>query len=270
MGGRDRHRRREGQTRRAAFGIMAGVCVGIVGLSLAVAKLGIFQSTKVEKAPFRVPDNPTSDHTALRTSEAPAESFAGSARCRDCHERFYELWAPSFHGRAMQPFTAELARTHLTTQTEAVRIGKQSFRVELNPPSAGLRSEGLGGERFYPFEHALGGKNVFYFLTPQPRGRLQVLPLAYDVRRQEWFDTTASAVRHFRENPVEAISVLRTGLNQEFCTADLPAFLGKIYERAGNGPEALNVYRAAAANPSFSNPERQFFRVRVRALEGGK
>jgi hypothetical protein len=29
------------------------------------------------------------------------------------------------------------------------------------------------------------------------RGRLQVLPLAYDVPKKEWFDTAASGVRHF-------------------------------------------------------------------------
>ena len=51
----------------------------------------------------------------------------------------------------------------------------------------------------------MGGKNVFYFLTPLERGRLQVLPVAYDVRRQEWFDTTASAMRHFGDRRDEAL-----------------------------------------------------------------
>ena len=51
----------------------------------------------------------------------------------------------------------------------------------------------------------MGGKNVFYFLTPLERGWLQVLPVAYDVRRQEWFDTTASAMRHFGDRRDEAL-----------------------------------------------------------------
>ena len=34
---------------------------------------------------------------------------------------------------------------------------------------------------------------------------MQVLPIAYDVRRREWYDTTASAVRHFRDLPDEAL-----------------------------------------------------------------
>ena len=37
------------------------------------------------------------------------------------------------------------------------------------------------------------------------RGILQVLPIAYDVRRQEWFDTTASAMRHFGDRRDEAL-----------------------------------------------------------------
>ena len=32
------------------------------------------------------------------------EGFVGSASCRSCHESFYELWEPSHHGKAMQPF----------------------------------------------------------------------------------------------------------------------------------------------------------------------
>ncbi len=42
----------------------------------------------------------------------PAENsgFVGSASCRSCHEQFYELWAPSHHGLAMQPYTEEFAR----------------------------------------------------------------------------------------------------------------------------------------------------------------
>ena len=43
----------------------------------------------------------------------------------------------------------------------------------------------------------MGGKNVYYFLTPMPKGRLQVLPVAYDVHKQTWYDAAASGVRHF-------------------------------------------------------------------------
>jgi tetratricopeptide (TPR) repeat protein len=64
---------------------------------------------------------------------------------------------------------------------------------------------GAGGERRFAIEQALGGKNVYYFLTRLGRGRLQVLPIGYDVRRQEWFDVAGSAMRHFGRQPDEPL-----------------------------------------------------------------
>ena len=49
----------------------------------------------------------------------------------------------------------------------------------------------------YPIEQVMGGKNVYYFLTSFKKGRLQTLPLAYDVQKKEWLDTAASGMRHF-------------------------------------------------------------------------
>lgn len=146
---------------------------------------------------------PPTEQTADETIPSHPQ-FTGSSSCRNCHEEFFRLWAPSFHGLAMRPFSDELAR-RLIPQTNEIEIGSNRYRVEIETTSAYLRATGKEGERTYPIEHALGGKNVFYFLTPMPRGRLQVLPLAYDVRRAEWFDTTASAVRHFPENPDQAL-----------------------------------------------------------------
>ena len=51
----------------------------------------------------------------------------------------------------------------------------------------------------------MGGKNVYYFLTPMERGRLQVLPVAYDVQKKAWYDTAASGVRHFPDRRDEAL-----------------------------------------------------------------
>jgi Tfp pilus assembly protein PilF len=135
------------------------------------------------------------------TNSTPA--ITGSRGCRDCHEKFYQLWSTSFHGLAMQPYTAELARTKLTPQTNDVVAGKYRFRANLDK---GVIIEKEGDkEHAYRMEHALGGKNVFYFLTPLERGWLQVLPVAYDVRRKEWYDTTASAMRHFGDRSDEAL-----------------------------------------------------------------
>jgi tetratricopeptide (TPR) repeat protein len=134
--------------------------------------------------------------SAQEKMKVPAShGYAGSESCKQCHERFYQLWSTSRHGLAMQPYSAEFTMKNLTPQAGAVKIGKTSYKADI---AQGLIVEkGPKGQKKYKIEHALGGKNVYYFLTPFPRGRLQTLPLAYDVNKKDWFDTAASGVRHF-------------------------------------------------------------------------
>jgi tetratricopeptide (TPR) repeat protein len=126
-----------------------------------------------------------------------SESYTGSVSCRKCHEKFYQLWAPSHHGLAMQPYTAELARNQLTSQTEEIVIGNSRYRADIAGESGWVTERGPEGEKKYRIDHVMGGKNVYYFLTALDRGRLQTLPVGYDVHKKEWFDMAASGVRHF-------------------------------------------------------------------------
>ncbi len=134
---------------------------------------------------------------------AESSAYAGSMSCRDCHQKFYSLWSTSFHGLAMQPYTADLARTRLTPQSKEIVAGKYRFSADIAAGTV-IERDGQQEQRFR-ITQTMGGKNVFYFLTPLKAGWLQVLPVAYDVRRQEWFDTTASAMRHFGDQHDEAL-----------------------------------------------------------------
>jgi tetratricopeptide (TPR) repeat protein len=138
--------------------------------------------------------------------DSDSSAYSGSQSCMECHEKFYRLWAPSHHGLAMQPFTPELFQTKLTAQVESLAISDSDCRVEFDGEQGWIEMSGPAGNKKYPIVHAMGGKNVYYFLTPMDRGRLQVLPLAYDVRRRSWFDTAKSGIRHFQdieEEPVD-------------------------------------------------------------------
>jgi Tfp pilus assembly protein PilF len=165
-------------------------CVLLV--TLLIVTLGWAASAQITTAP--------ATNAAVRIA---APGFVGSRSCRECHEKFYQLWSASFHGLAMQPYTLELARTNLTEQKTEVVAGKYRFFADLRKSVVLERT--AGGEKSYPIVQVMGGKNVFYFLTPLERGWLQVLPVAYDVRRREWFDTTASAMRHFGDRRDEAL-----------------------------------------------------------------
>jgi len=143
---------------------------------------------------------------AENNPHAKSIGYAGSMSCRECHERFYQLWSTSRHGLAMQPYTSDFAKKNLTPQAKEVKIGKSSYRADIAGETGWILEKAPKGQKKYRIEHALGGKNVYYFLTPFPRGRLQTIPLAYDVKKKEWFDTASSGVRHFpgaeREQPV--------------------------------------------------------------------
>lgn len=124
-------------------------------------------------------------------------AYTGSQSCRECHEKFYQLWSPSHHGLAMQPYTSEFARKELAPQEEPLAIGSHRYQALIGSGKGYVLEKGPKGRKTYKIAHVLGGKNVYYFLTPFSRGRLQTLPVAYDVRKKEWFDTAASGVRHF-------------------------------------------------------------------------
>lgn len=125
---------------------------------------------------------------------AAESGYAGSASCRSCHEKFHQLWSTSRHGLAMRPYEAGWAGQALKPQPREIAVGRYSYRADV---ARGVMTErGPDGAREYPMLHALGGKNVSYFLTPLERGRLQTLPLAFDVNSGQWFDTAKSGIRH--------------------------------------------------------------------------
>ena len=150
--------------------------------------------------------------------------YAGSKSCIECHGKFYQLWSTSRHGLAMRPYTPEFARTNLTPQTKDLVIGKYRYRADIGSKAGWvLETDPKGKKKKYPILHALGGKNVYYFLTPLERGRLQTLPVAYDVHTKQWFDTAASGVRHFGSGPARGTDPLeRMALHLQHRLLQLP------------------------------------------------
>jgi Tfp pilus assembly protein PilF len=103
----------------------------------------------------------------------------------------------------MQPFGARLAASALGPQDKPITIGESAYRVVLEGEAGFIEETGPKGVRRLPMLHAMGGKNTYYFLTPMDRGRLQVLPLAYDVGKKSWYDMAASAVRMHADGPAD-------------------------------------------------------------------
>lgn len=135
--------------------------------------------------------------TPAPVTSATVEGFAGSTSCRKCHEGFYQKWSTSWHGLAMQPYSDKFSTEKLTAQTTSIVIGKANYLAEVGTGQGWVIEKTSESEQEYPIAYVMGGKNVYYFLTPLDKGRLQTLPLAYDVHKKEWYDTAASALRHF-------------------------------------------------------------------------
>lgn len=133
-------------------------------------------------------------------------TYIGSGNCRPCHEKFYNLWAPSHHGQALQNITREFIQEFFPNEISGnITIGKSHFHVEAFKDSLiFIEDQGRKTVR-YPATFAIGGKNVFYFLTSFYKGRLQVLPLAYDRNRKEWYDNPKSALRQFPEGEKDEV-----------------------------------------------------------------
>ena len=150
--------------------------------------------------------NGTVRSPAEKDRQAETGGYVGSKSCRECHERFYKLWSTSYHGLAMQPYSPQIAQQLGQAPQPEISVAGQRYRAAISESAGFIRALDNGDKREYPIAHALGGKNVFYLLTPLEHGKLQVLPLAFDVNKKEWFDATGSMIRHFvdaEDRPVE-------------------------------------------------------------------
>ncbi|MEI7902372.1 MAG: multiheme c-type cytochrome, partial [bacterium] len=179
-----------------------------------------------------------------RTADA-GDAFTGSASCRECHEKFYTLWSTSHHGLAMQPVTETFAQQALTPQETALEIRGSRFRADV--VARRVTEEGPGGTKSYPMVHVLGGKNIYYVLTPMERGRLQVLPLAYDVQKKEWFDAGASMVRHFVEGTDQALD-----WRDQQLTFNTACFGCHVSQLSKNYDQETDTYRTVWREPGIN------------------
>lgn len=126
--------------------------------------------------------------------------FIGSESCRECHEKFYQLWSPSYHGQAMMPIDAAFVKKHQLPNSPAIDVEGNQFTVEFQD-STMMMYEKKDGKllKEYTVLWAMGGHNVYCFLTPFEKGKLQNIPLAYDANRKKWFNYPDAGIRQFMD-----------------------------------------------------------------------
>ena len=116
----------------------------------------------------------------------PGATFAGSRKCMDCHKAEYDKWQNSLHDHAMDvandaavlgDFNNAVVEFHGVT-TRFYRKGDKFFVNTQGP-------DGQMGE--FEISHTFGRYPLQQYLVPFPGGRLQCLPLAWDVQEKKWY-----------------------------------------------------------------------------------
>jgi Tfp pilus assembly protein PilF len=116
----------------------------------------------------------------------PASVFVGSDACENCHRREYEKWNVSHHKMAM---AAATEKTVLGDFDDAVfeRFGVE-WRFYRKDAGFFVRTQGPGGEMGdYEITHTFGWYPLQQYLVPFPGGRLQCLPIAWNVQKGRWY-----------------------------------------------------------------------------------
>ncbi|MEJ2168499.1 MAG: tetratricopeptide repeat protein, partial [Desulfobacterales bacterium] len=116
----------------------------------------------------------------------PAATFVGGRKCADCHKAEYDRWQNSLHDRAMEvaddttvlgDFNNAVVEFHGVVSRFYRKDNK--FYVHTEGP------EGKTGE--FEISHTFGWYPLQQYLVPFPGGRLQCLPIAWDVKERKWF-----------------------------------------------------------------------------------
>jgi hypothetical protein len=125
-----------------------------------------------------------------------SNAYAGSASCKECHEKNFERWSHDWHARALAP---------ANPKSVAGNFGDRHFRGESSEAWMSrrdgafvMRTRGREGKLAdYPVSWVIGGKRMQDSITVMPDGRWQVLPVYFHVTgRGVWVDYNEAKQGH--------------------------------------------------------------------------
>ena len=112
--------------------------------------------------------------------------FVGSDKCQSCHKAEYDKWQTSHHQRAMA-VAEENSVLGDFDDAEFEHFGVKSRFYRKNEKYF-VYTQGPGGEMGeFQISHTFGWYPLQQYLIPFPGGRLQCLPIAWDVRDKKWY-----------------------------------------------------------------------------------
>jgi len=116
----------------------------------------------------------------------PVAAFAGSRKCMDCHKTEYDKWQNSHHDRAMDAVNDETVLGDFSNV--AVEFNGITSRFYRTDKKFFVHTQGPDGKMGeFEITHTFGWYPLQQYLVPFPGGRLQCLPIAWDVTEKKWY-----------------------------------------------------------------------------------
>ncbi|MGQ8336133.1 ammonia-forming cytochrome c nitrite reductase subunit c552 [Sunxiuqinia sp. A32] len=203
--------------------------------------------------------------------ELASAEYAGSVSCRECHERFYKLWEPSYHGKAMEPINAAFIEKNKLPDSELIPVESSHYQVVFEDTTMVLyEKEDDKILNSYQVAWSMGGHNVYCFLTPLEKGKLQTIPLAYDMNRKTWFNYPESAVRHFYDEEIEDEALPWKDAMYTFNTGCYSCHISQLSTNFDLGTETYHTtWREAGINcETCHGPAEEHIRIFKNLKEG--
>lgn len=118
--------------------------------------------------------------------EAPHKGYVGSGTCAGCHEAEATAWARSDHAWALKVPTPESVLGNFNDQS----ITNKGVTTHFTSKDGKyfVETDGASGKpETFEVRYTVGHRPLQQYLVETGKGRLQVLDLAWDVGKQQWF-----------------------------------------------------------------------------------
>ncbi|MGD1970668.1 MAG: multiheme c-type cytochrome [Desulfobacterales bacterium] len=125
-------------------------------------------------------------HFLRSTASRPVATFVGSQKCMDCHRAEYDKWQNSHHDRAME--VADNTTVLGDFNNSVVEFHGVASRFYRQDNQFFVHTQGPDGKMSdFEITHTFGWYPLQQYLVPFPGGRLQCLPIAWDVKEKRWY-----------------------------------------------------------------------------------
>ena len=112
-------------------------------------------------------------------SQSPMATIAGAGQCASCHQKTYERWADSIHGKMIQRATTTAVVSR--PETSGGPAGRRFWR----DGAFFIQEDGVENR----VDLTLGNRRIQHYLTYKQNGQVIVLHSTWDVKRRQWFDS---------------------------------------------------------------------------------